>query len=122
VDLVGQVDDVIPYYRRASVLVVPLKSGSGTRLKILEAMSLGNPVVSTCIGALGIDAVDGEHVHLADAPQRFAESVDSLLSNRDLYERTRRSARALVEQKYDWPVIGRTMNRAIAQLCGQERG
>jgi glycosyltransferase involved in cell wall biosynthesis len=116
VDFVGQVDDSIPYYYRAGVVVVPLLEGSGTRLKILDSMSLGNPVVSTSIGAQGIGATDGRDLLLADESGQFAEAVCSLLSDADVFERMRRSARTLVEETYDWRIVGRAMARSMASL------
>ena len=119
VEFGGTVDDVVPYYRRTGVVVVPLRKGSGTRLKILEAMSMGNPVVSTQIGVQGIEAVDGEHLLVADEPTQFAEAVDKLLVNAELFEKMRHAARRLVEARYDWHVIGDTMNQAIENLLNQ---
>lgn len=119
VEFVGHVDDVVPYYRRTGIAVVPLRMGSGTRLKVLEAMSLGNPIVSTRMGALGIDAVNGDHLILADEPDRFAESIRSLLANADSFEKMRHAARELVDTRYDWKVIGDEMNRVIEDLIQQ---
>jgi glycosyltransferase involved in cell wall biosynthesis len=116
VDLVGEVNDSIPYYHRAGIAVVPLRQGSGTHLKVLDSMSLGNPVISTRIGAQGIDAAHGKHLLLADQPNHFAEAVTHLLSDADMFERIRRSARLFVEQKYDWKVIGQKMNDSISSL------
>jgi polysaccharide biosynthesis protein PslH len=128
VDFVGDPEDmglelpeVVPYYHRTGILVVPLRMGSGTRFKILESMSLGSPVISTRLGAQGIDAVDGEHLVLADEPAQFAAAVERLLSNAERFEQVRRSARSLVEQRYDWRVIGQTMNRIIDTLTASER-
>jgi len=116
VNLVGEVDDSIPYYHRTGIAVVPLRQGSGTHLKVLDSMSLGNPVVSTRIGAQGIDAVHGKHLLLADQPIHFAETVTRLLSDADTFECIRQSARLFVEQRYDWRVIGRMMNDSISSL------
>ncbi|MGH8276869.1 MAG: glycosyltransferase, partial [Steroidobacteraceae bacterium] len=79
IEFTGRVDDVRPYVRGARAFVVPLLSGSGTRLKILEAFALGAPVVSTTIGAEGIEGVPGEHLLVADEPRQFARSVLELL-------------------------------------------
>ena len=116
VNYIGEVEDVLPYYRRASVSVVPLRMGSGSRLKILEAMSLGNPVVSTTIGSAGIQARDGKEIVIADEPVEFAAAVTSLLNNVGLFDDIRRSANLLVRQKYDWIVVGRMMDEAIYSL------
>jgi polysaccharide biosynthesis protein PslH len=119
VKFIGQVQDSIPYYHRTGIAVVPLRIGSGTRLKILDSMSLGNPVVSTRTGAGGMGAVDGEHLLLMDTPTHFAEAIERLLCNPELFERIRRSARRFVERQYDWRVIGQTMNKALNSLISK---
>ena len=75
VHITGTVDDVRPYVERAAVYVVPLRIGGGSRLKILEAMAMGRAVVSTTVGAEGLDVVHDRHLLLADAPRSFADSV-----------------------------------------------
>lgn len=105
VHVTGQVDDIVPYYQQASVCIVPLRSGGGTRLKILEAMALGRPVVSTTVGCEGLDVVDGEHLLVADDPDDFATSVIRLLRDRALRERIETNARACVEAHYGWDRI-----------------
>ena len=106
----SSVPDVRPYYERASVAVVPLRAGGGSRLKILEAMSLGRPVVSTTVGAEGIDVADGENILLADDDARFADAVVRAISDDALRHTLVRNARRLVEVQYDWEAI------AAAQL------
>jgi glycosyltransferase involved in cell wall biosynthesis len=88
------------------VCVVPIRQGSGTRLKILEAMALGVPVVSTSKGAEGLDVVDGQHLLIADDPAEFVVKTRSALHNTVLRERLIAQARQLVEQRYDWRTIG----------------
>ena len=97
VHVTGRVEDVVPYYRRAAVCVVPLRAGGGTRLKILEAMALGRPVVSTTIGCEGLDVVDGEHLLIVDTPQEFSEKTVRLLADRELYKHIFAKGRELVE-------------------------
>jgi polysaccharide biosynthesis protein PslH len=110
IHVTGRVDDVIPYYRQSAVCVVPLRAGGGTRLKILEAMALGRPVVSTTIGCEGLEVIDGEHLLIADDPKEFAEKTVRLLTDRQLYERILLNGRRLVEARYDWDKIaGRLM-------------
>jgi len=121
VELVGEVASVIPHYHAADLAICPLMSGSGTRLKILEAMSLGCPVVSTTPGAEGIDVADDTHILLADTPTAFADAVVRLLKERELRERLRRRARELVEKTYDWNVIGDRMNAAVERLLARRR-
>jgi sugar transferase (PEP-CTERM/EpsH1 system associated) len=109
VHVTGRVEDVVPYYRRSTVSVVPLRAGGGTRLKILEAMALGRPVVSTSIGCEGLDVVDGQHLLIADDPERFAEKTVRLLKDRALYQRIVAEARQLAVTRYDWDVIARQL-------------
>ncbi len=103
--LPGRVEDVRPYIWQGSVFVVPLLSGSGTRLKILEAMAAGVPVVSTSIGAEGIAAVNGRHIWIGDSPAEFADRVKTLLLNDAQAEAMRAEARRLVESAYSWEAV-----------------
>ena len=106
VHLTGYVEDIRLPVAGSAVCVVPLRQGGGTRLKILEAMALGTPVVATAKGAEGLDVVDGEHLLIADDSAAFAESTLRLLRDAALRARLARNARALVEAKYDWSHIG----------------
>ncbi len=106
VKLTGYLDDVRPVVASSNVCVVPIQEGGGTRLKILEAMALGTPVVSTTKGAEGIEARHGEHLLLADDAASFAECTLSLLRDADLRQRLAINARRLVEERYDWARIG----------------
>jgi glycosyltransferase involved in cell wall biosynthesis len=119
VDLIGEVADVAPYYRRAGVFVCPLREGSGTRLKILESMALGNPVVSTRIGAEGIQAKPGRDLLIADAPEDFADAVVDLSTHPARFDRIRHHGRALVEARYDWDLIGDNAAESIARWSEQ---
>lgn len=101
----GRVPDVVPYYQRSKVCVVPLRAGSGTRLKILEAMALGRPVVSTSIGCEGLDGTDGEQLLIADDKVQFANQVVRLLTDKQLRMTLAKKARAFVMKSYDWDVI-----------------
>jgi glycosyltransferase involved in cell wall biosynthesis len=107
VRLSGYVDDIKPVIARAAVCVVPLRQGGGTRLKILEAMALGTPVVATSKGAEGLDITPGRDILIADDPAEFAHEVIRLLRNSTLREQVTSNARRLVEQCYDWQQIGR---------------
>ena len=106
VKLAGRVPDVRLYVQRAKVCIVPLLSGSGTRLKILEAFALGTPVVSTSIGAEGLEVVNGRHLLIADDPRQFAENVLKLVRDTEQSFLLSKHARNLVEEKYDWNKIG----------------
>lgn len=106
VHLIGYVNDVRLPVAQSAVCVVPLRQGGGTRLKILEAMALGTPIVATSKGAEGLSVVDGEHLLLADDPPAFAEAVLRVLREHNLRARLIHNARALVETQYDWGSIG----------------
>lgn len=121
VSVTGQVADTTPYYRDASVVVVPLRAGGGTRLKILEAMAFGRPVVSTTLGCEGLAARDGEHLLIADSPAAFADAVIRLLNDRALRERLARDARRLVEERYDWVMIGGKLLALYDRLLSTRR-
>jgi len=102
----GTVDDVRPYAERAAVYVAPIRIGGGTRLKILEAMAMAKPVVSTRVGAEGIRCAAGEHIVLADSPEGFASSVLSLFEHPEERRKLGRAGRELVESTYEWNAIG----------------
>lgn len=111
--ILGFVDDLIPLYRDSSILVVPLRAGGGSRLKILEAFATGTPVVSTSIGVEGLEAIDGEHLLIANTPAAFAAAVLRLLEDDRLYNKLKGNARRLVEEKYDWPVLAGKFEAAL---------
>jgi polysaccharide biosynthesis protein PslH len=103
IDITGHVPDVRPYWRRAAVTVAPIRFGGGTRLKVVEAMAAGRPVVSTSLGCEGIDAVPGEHLLVGDTPREFADAVIRLLAEPELAGALAARGRALVEERYGWP-------------------
>lgn len=102
VELSGYVDDVRPSLAQAAVSVVPLRVGGGTRLKVLESMAAGTPVVTTSIGKEGLDVAAGRHLLVGDTPEAFAQRVCDLLDDAALRSRIAADARALVESRYDW--------------------
>ena len=120
VELVGEVPDMQPYFQKASVALVPLRIGSGTRLKILEAMSQGNPVVSTSKGAEGLGAASGQQLVLADSADALAQGVVKLMEDTATFHRLRHAARSWVAARYDWNVIGEGMKGAIEMAKGRE--
>lgn len=111
IEVTGMVPETASHYRRASVFVAPIQRGSGTRLKILEAMASGCPVVSTTIGAEGLRA-GADEIVIADRADDLAAAVCALLDDRDRRRSLSRAARRFVERTYDWPAIARTMLRA----------
>jgi glycosyltransferase involved in cell wall biosynthesis len=107
VTFTGYVDDIRPIVGGAAVCIAPIRQGGGTRLKILEAMALGTPVVATAKAADGLQVTDGEDILLADAPSDFASQVKRVLRDPALRARLAARARDFVEQRYDWKPIGR---------------
>ena len=105
ITLTGYVDDIKTAVASSWVSIAPLLSGGGTRLKILEAMSVGTPVVSTSKGAEGLDAVTGTHLFVADLPDIFADHVVRILKNKDLRDQIAKSANEFVKEKYNWKVV-----------------
>ena len=112
----GRVPEIKPYFAEATVFVVPLRIGSGTRLKILEALAMGKAVVSTSVGAEGLDLKDGEEIFIADAPIAFADAVTRLLTDPALRRRTGENGRARVEQDYDWRSIGQKLHTLYTKV------
>lgn len=112
IHVTGRVDDVRPYYERCAISIVPLRAGGGTRLKILEAMALGRPVVSTTVGCEGLHVKHGSHLLIADTPETFAEQTIRLLADHPLYQAITRNARRLVEDEYGWDGIAQRLIRA----------
>ncbi len=112
----GYLEDVRPRVARSMVCVVPLTVGGGTRLKILEAMALGTPVVSTSKGAEGLEVTSEHDILIADEPAAFAEAVLRLLSDRELRNRLAKNGRRLVREKYDWNTIGAAFDAFLREV------
>lgn len=120
VEVAANVPDVGVYLEHASLLAVPLDSGGGTRLKILEAFAAGLPVVSTPIGCEGIDATNGRHLWIAPR-EAFADAICDALSNPEASRCLAENARQLALDCYDWPAIGRSACEAVLSAIGGAR-
>ena len=107
--LTGYVEDIRPVVQGAACYVVPLRSGGGTRLKILDAWAMGMPVVSTSVGCEGLATEDGENILVRDDPAAFADAVQLVLRDPQRQASLGRAARETTERLYDWEVIGRDM-------------
>ncbi|MEO8464685.1 MAG: glycosyltransferase [Gammaproteobacteria bacterium] len=117
VEVTGTVPDVRPYLSRATVSIVPLRIGSGTRLKIYEAMAMGVPVVSSTIGAEGLPLTSGKHLLIADAPSDQAAAVISILRDRALAERLAANAQHFVRERGSWAAVAQ---RFLEECLGQK--
>lgn len=113
----GRVPDVVPYIQCATICLAPISTGSGTRLKILEYMAAGKPVISTAKGAEGICGNPGEHLELAEMAW-FADAVIKLAGDPKKAAQLGDAAKSLVENHYDWRVIGRGWPSVIVRLAG----
>jgi glycosyltransferase involved in cell wall biosynthesis len=109
----GLVPDIRPYLAMSQAMVVPLQVGSGTRIKIIESMATGTPVVSTRIGAEGIRCTHNKDILLADTTEALAESVISLLRDREAAYRIGKAGRSLVETHYNWDNSAEIMRETI---------
>ncbi len=121
VHLTGFVEDVRIPVAQASVAVAPIRQGGGTRLKILEALALGTPVIATAKGAEGLDAMDGRHLMIADTPGLFAERTVQLLQDRALRDRLTANGRVWVEEHYDWRAIGQPFVSLVEEAAQRHR-
>ena len=101
----GTVGDIRPYLWESSVSIVPLRIGSGTRLKIYEAMAAEIPVVSTTIGAEGLEVSSPENIRIADSPESFAEQCLELLQSPGTRDRQAAEARRMVEERFSWEAV-----------------
>ncbi len=122
VTVTGSVPDVRPYIGRSWLLAVPLRLGGGTRLKIVEAMASGLPVVSTTVGAQGINATDGDQLLLADASEHFVQQTIRLLHDAALRQRVAAQGRALVPAEYSWQAQGQRFGEFFHKIQGMKRG
>lgn len=113
VDYVGMVDDLGEYYKRSALAIIPLLSGSGTRLKLLEAMAYRTPVVSTSIGSEGVAYTADKNIFIGDTEREFAQKVITLINNRQKAQQIADEGYRLVEDKYDWNIIGRELKRFL---------
>lgn len=106
IEVTGSVEDVRPFMEQAKVFVCPIRIGGGTRLKILESMSMQKPVVSTTVGAEGIKHTHGENIVIADQPQEMADAIIKLLDDTNARVRIGQAAREFVVENYEWDSIG----------------
>src|SRR5215468_4588826 len=121
VELTGFVSDLRPHLAAAAAVVVPLRLGGGTRLKIVEAMAMGKATVSTTLGVEGIEAVPGRDLLVEDEPVAFAEAVSRLLAEPGLAARIGQSARQLAVERYAWSGTARALEGFYRQILEAAR-
>jgi polysaccharide biosynthesis protein PslH len=121
VEATGYVDDIRPYMAGATIVIVPLRVGGGTRLKILDALSMGKAIVSTSLGAEGIDARHGEDILIADTPRDFADRVVEMVHNPGLRKKLEVNGRELAKKKYDWDILAEDLDRYLHEVVEDYR-
>ena len=117
VRVTGFVEDVRPYFRQAAAYICPIRTGGGTRLKVLDALAMGTPLVGTTFACSGLPVRHGTHVLLADSPEAFAERALHLLADPDLRAALAGRGRDLVCRDYSWPVVGRNLVLAYGEAA-----
>lgn len=120
--MTGRVTDIRPLVSEAEVCIAPIREGGGTRLKILEAMALGTPVVATRKAAEGLDVLHGTHLLLGDDPTSFAQQVLAVLNDASLGQLLAAAARDLVASRYDWTSISREFTRLVERSTCVRQG
>ncbi|MCF7732357.1 MAG: glycosyltransferase family 4 protein [Akkermansiaceae bacterium] len=121
VTVTGGVPDVRPFYRQAWLQMVPLRIGGGTRLKIVESLAIGTPVVSTTIGAQGLELTHNTNILLADDAARFAEEIARGLTDPALRQRLEEAGIATATERFGWPAIGARLARRYDALISNHQ-
>ena len=93
-----------------------MRSGSGLQVKHLEAMAMGIPILTTTIGSRGFEAIENQDLLVADTPNNFANHVNMLLDDRELRRSIGNSGRKLIEEKYNWQILGKQLNEVYLQI------
>lgn len=117
VTVTGEVADSVAELRSARILLVPLRSGGGTRLKVLEALAAGTPVVSTAFGVAGLDVRDGEHVLIGETAEELAQLAARVVADDALAAALSERGRTLVERSYDWSIVARPLVELHRELA-----
>ena len=117
ITVTGTVEDVRPYLEDAAVYVVPIRIGGGVRLKILEAMAIGKAMISTSVGAEGLDCRAREDILIADRPDAMAEGVVQLLQSKDERDRLGKAARAFAEERGSWDGVIEQLESVYREVC-----
>jgi glycosyltransferase involved in cell wall biosynthesis len=111
----GFVDDVRSYFRKATICICPVREGGGTRLKILDSLAMGVPVIGTSFACSGLNLRHDRDVVIADNADEFVRHVGRLLDRADLRQRIGSAGRRVVEGEYSWEVVGKNLIRAYEQ-------
>jgi glycosyltransferase involved in cell wall biosynthesis len=113
VELTGFVENVEPYFRKSRVFITPLRFGSGIKVKVINALYRGIPCVTTSIGTEGLKVKDGESIFIKDQPEAFVKAIDTLLTDKNTWEKIRTNSREIARQYYTWEAVLENIERAI---------
>ncbi|MBK9053841.1 MAG: glycosyltransferase [Chloroflexi bacterium] len=122
INVTGYVDDTQPYYQMAGAFIVPVRAGGGMRVKILNALAQGMPLVTTTLGCEGIGVTHGKDVLIADTPQEFAQAVLRLLDDRELAAELGRCGRELIRHTYDYRAACRPIDELYDRARSRQNG
>jgi polysaccharide biosynthesis protein PslH len=117
VEVLGTVPDIRPYLGRAEVVAVPIRMGGGTRFKVVEALSMGKPMVSTTLGCEGLSVSDRQHLLIGDDAETFAHRILELFKDGDLRRGLGIAGRALAEEKYSWHLAGERLESLYRRVA-----
>src|SRR5262249_1813604 len=115
----GEVADVRPHLRRAAVVVVPVRMGGGTRLKVLEGLAMAKPMVSTTLGCEGVNVDDGEHLLVRNEASAFADAVISLFDQQARSQALGRGGRERMAREYSWDLAGARQEELYRRVADQ---
>ena len=116
VEVTGYVNDIRPYITKAAVFICPMVCGSGIQNKMLHAMAMGTPVVTSSIAIQALQVKDGEHLLVADEPQKFANAVISMMTNKNLRQKIVANAREYIQENHNWDIIGRKLEAVYGKM------
>lgn len=119
VEAPGFVDDVRPWFDAAAIYVCPIRTGGGTRLKILDALAMGKPLVATKFAVEGLGLTEGEHYVAAETPADFAAALERVAADPLLRERLARNARRVAAERFSWTIIGEHLDRAYREAVAR---
>lgn len=121
IEVTGTIDDVRPYYHEMLAAIIPLRVGGGSRLKILEAMAAGVAVVSTTLGAEGLDVQDGKNILIAETAEEFCKAINDLSENEEQRRKLIAGGHALVFEQYDWSRLGALLFEKYESLLNRTK-
>lgn len=122
VEFLGEVPDIRPYVGRATAVVVPIRIGGGTRLKVVEGLAMGKAMVSTALGCEGVAVRDGQHLLIADDASTFASRIFEVLENPALRDALGQAGRRLIETRYSWELAAARLESLYRQIADDEPG